>query len=260
MQTGTGLRHLFATILLFGNVSDPGTLWKEFRHHICDDLEYWLQAMGIQQPPPERIYNYGLFLLDKILKESGQSLAEWPSMPRIQENWEMITMNLLILEQLSYDREVLAVELEEQLPRMNVEQRSAYDQIVASVDACNGKLFFLNGPGGTGKTFVYNVVCAWLRSEGKIILCVSSSGISALLICGGRTAYSMFKIPINGLGDCSICSILKRSARAELVQAANAIIWDEISAQHHHAVEAVDCTLRNLHHKGQGKILLMRLT
>lgn len=93
---------------------------------------------------------------------------------------------------------------------------------------------------------VYNTICAKLQSEGTIILCISSLGISALLICGGRTAHSMFKIPIDGLDECSSCSIQKNSQQADLIRATKAIIWDEVGAQHCHAVEAVDCTLRDI--------------
>ena len=87
---------------------------------------------------------------------------------------------------------------------------------------------------------------AKLRSEGKIILCVSSSGISALLIRAGRTAHSMFKIPIDGLHEQSVCSIPKNSTRADLMRAADALIWDEVGAQHRHAIEAVDRTLQDI--------------
>ena len=73
IQTGTALRHLFAMILLFGDPSDPGALWAEFRSHICDDLEYRLHAMGIQQTTSERMYDYGLFLLEKILGSHWQN-------------------------------------------------------------------------------------------------------------------------------------------------------------------------------------------
>jgi hypothetical protein len=122
---------------------------------------------------------------------------------------------------------------------------------MASVENEEGRLFFLNGHGGTGKTFVYNTICAKLRSEGAIILCVSSSGISALLIRGGRTAHSMFKIPIDGLNEHSSCSIQKNSSRADLLRATKAIIWDEVGAQHRHAVEAVDRTLRDIRSNDQ---------
>ena len=56
----------------------------------------------------------------------------------------------------------------------------------------------------------------------------------------------MFKIPIDGLDERSSCSIQKNSQRADLIHATMAIIWDEIGAQHHHAVEAVDHTLHDI--------------
>ncbi|KAE9400316.1 hypothetical protein BT96DRAFT_742954, partial [Gymnopus androsaceus JB14] len=57
--------------------------------------------------------------------------------------------------------------------------------------------FFLDGPGGTGKMFVYITLCHTLRGEGSVILCVASTGIAALILPGGRTAHSMLKIPID---------------------------------------------------------------
>lgn len=91
------------------------------------------------------------------------------------------------------------------------------------------------------------MICAKLRSEGLIILCVSSSGISALLIRGGRTAHSVFKIPIDNLTEMSMCRISKNTPRADLMCSVKAIIWDEVGAQHRYAVEAVDRTLRDIH-------------
>jgi type II secretory ATPase GspE/PulE/Tfp pilus assembly ATPase PilB-like protein len=36
---------------------------------------------------------------------------------------------------------------------LNEEQRAAYDEIMSKVDTEQGGLFFVDGPGGTGKTF-----------------------------------------------------------------------------------------------------------
>jgi chromosomal replication initiation ATPase DnaA len=69
-----------------------------------------------------------------------------------------------------------------------------------------GQTFFLHGPGGTGKTFVYNTLCHYLRSECKIVLCVALSGIAAILLLGGRTAHSMFKIPLRFMKDQHVAS------------------------------------------------------
>jgi hypothetical protein len=109
-----------------------------------------------------------------------------------------------------------------------------------------GKLFFLSGAGGTGKTFVYNSVASHLRGERCIVLCVASSGISALLLQGGRTAHSVFKIPIDGLDDKSTCSIPKESMRAALIRLTKLFVWDEAPMHDRKCHEAVDRTLRDI--------------
>jgi len=100
------------------------------------------------------------------------------------EDWRAVVVNTLIAEQLNYDHNTKQAEVEQRLPCLNFEQQEAYDRITTSVENLEGRLFFLNRLGGTGKTFVYNTVCVKLQSQGKIDLCVSSSGISALLMAG----------------------------------------------------------------------------
>ena len=46
-----------------------------------------------------------LFLLDKIVRDAGYSLENWPSMPQPLRNWATLTVNPLIAEQLNYDRD-----------------------------------------------------------------------------------------------------------------------------------------------------------
>ncbi len=77
------------------------------------------------------------------------------------------------------------------------------------------------------------------------MLTVASSGIASLLLPGGRTAHSRFKIPID-LHDESTCNITQQMKVAELVRKANLNIWDEAPMMHHRAFEAVDRTLRDL--------------
>ena len=69
-------------------------------------------------------------------------------------------------------------------------------------------MFFVYGHGGTGKTFLWNTIINGIRLEGKIVLAIASSGIASLLLPGGRTARSRFKIPIN-IEECSTCRISK---------------------------------------------------
>lgn len=84
-----------------------------------------------------------------------------------------------------------------------------------------------------------------LRSLGKIVLPVASSGIAATLLPNGRTAHSRFKIPII-LDDCSVCSITHNSDAAELIRRTSLIIWDEAPMQHRYAFECLDRSLRDI--------------
>lgn len=63
---------------------------------------------------------------------------------------------------------------------------------------------------------------------------------------GGRTAHSMFKIPVDELHEDSFCQILKQSLLAGLICATCIVIWDEITMQDKLAPEAVDQTFHDL--------------
>jgi len=104
----------------------------------------------------------------------------------------------------------------------------------------------VDGFGGTGKTYLYQTLCHAIQAQNIIIICVASTGLAGLLLPGGQTAHSMFKIPIDTLDEDSMCHILKESLRAELLKAADAIIYDECLMAHRHCFEALDRTLQDV--------------
>ena len=79
------------------------------------------------------------------------------------------------------------------VPLMTDEQRMIYDRIILAVLEGQGGFFFLDAPGGTGKTFLISLILAEIRSNNGIALAVASSGIAATLLDGGRTAHSALK-------------------------------------------------------------------
>ena len=86
----------------------------------------------------------------------------------------------------------------------------------------------MDAPGGTGKTFLINLILAKLQSEGKIALATASSGIAATLLTGGRTLHSTFKIPLDLYAmDIPICSIKKGTALCRVIQEGKATVVDE---------------------------------
>jgi hypothetical protein len=232
ISTGDALCHLFAIIMRHCEPSVPETLWDDFKVHLCDDIRHRLHALNIVSPSDADVYDYGLFLLNKQLRDLGSCLSDFTNMPHVRNDWDHIDENPFVLEQLAYDRPnelKLANDLYSQL---NNNQLTAFHSILESVDSQAGHTFFLNGPAGTGKTFVYRTLCHCLRANGHIVLCVASSGIAALLLLGGRTAHSTFSIPVHSLSEDSVCTINENSKQAIMLHQVCLIIWDEAAMQH----------------------------
>ena len=61
---------------------------------------------------------------------------------------------------------------------LNKEQRAAYNEIMSSVDTKDGGLFFVDGPSGTGKTYLYRALVATIRGQKKIVVATTTSGVS----------------------------------------------------------------------------------
>jgi len=72
------------------------------------------------------------------------------------------------------------------------------------------------------------------------------SSIAALLLDGGRTAHSRFKIPVQGLNSTSTCYISRDFELAALLQAAAFIVWDEAVMMQRHVFEVVNRSLQDI--------------
>ena len=57
------------------------------------------------------------------------------------------------------------------------------------------RAFFIDGSGGTGKTYLYNTLLAEVRSQRHIALATASSGIAALLLTQCFLTFSDFRTP-----------------------------------------------------------------
>lgn len=127
--------------------------------------------------------------IDETLKLQGKRLTDFglPE-PDISENYVFLSDSV-------YDCEIEKAKGYEKYQKLNAEQKYVVDTILNAVNnPTERKLFYLDGPEGTGKTFVFATILHILRSENKICLPIAFSGIAAPLLDGGRTAHSRFKI------------------------------------------------------------------
>jgi len=187
-------------ILLTNEVAEPHLLWDQFKAGLCDDVKYKLHHMNYyqvdQEIPEDGIYDYGFWDLNRILVGMGRSLADFPPMPFPQQQWAHRIPNPL-LQAKQYDVDEMATLVDEQRAIFNPDQTAAFDAILESVTNNQGHLFFIHAAGGCGKTFLYNTIATEVKRRGQVALCVVSSGIAALLLNGGRTSHSHFKIPLS---------------------------------------------------------------
>ena len=64
-------------------------------------------------------------------------------------------INRLIREEQQYNIEELTKLTEDGISRLNADQQIAFEKIITAVEAKTSVIFFVNGLGGTGKTFLY---------------------------------------------------------------------------------------------------------
>ncbi|SGY56765.1 BQ5605_C006g04169 [Microbotryum silenes-dioicae] len=248
-RTGHELRHLFAMLLTADDgVTNAAQLWTRHYDNLTQDVEYQLQNQR-RQPiiTPEHVASWGLLQLSNILQRLDSSLSDHGlPLPTIQFDDEAST-KCLIMEESATAAELHELEglWRNNFESCNAEQRVVVETVLDSILNSRGKVFFIDAPGGTGKTFLEKTILAWIRSEGKYALAVASSGIAALLLPKGRTAHSRFKIPIDIFDD-STCNIPKQGQLAELFRMCDLIVWDEAPMQHRRCFQLVDRMLQDV--------------
>jgi len=104
----------------------------------------------------DNICNEALYYLQFILSKYKRFLNEFSNMsiPIIFSNNEQNT-NHLIREEQQYNIEELTKFTEDNISRLNIDQQTAFEEIITAVDNKASIIFFVDGSGGTEKTFLY---------------------------------------------------------------------------------------------------------
>lgn len=133
----------------------------------------------------------------------------------------------------------------EHIPMLNDEQRHIFSTIRDQYNSGHQNLCYIDGPGGTGKTYLLNTILHYFNSRDIRFISVASSGVAAQLLLNGTTAHSAFAIPL-AVDTQSTCKLSGRDAASTKILDAHLIVWDEISMQHRAAIECVDRSLKHL--------------
>lgn len=155
-------------------------------------------------------------------------------------------------ERVEYDCGSLVDFVDEWLPRLSNDQKIVFDYVkkLCTDDdfrKINNKAIFVDGPAGTGKTLLLNVITAFVRGNLKgVVICTASSAIAAQNYEGGTTAHSMFKFPLDLVDDAGVWNLSNTSQRADLIRHANVIIYDEAPMAHKFLIHLLEKCMRDV--------------
>lgn len=279
------IRKLFVYILLNCTVASPIQLWeyriveqnRGINSAMADDFRVQrLNNPLYQHLDEEDDVQQALHSLNELITELSngtKTLASFglpqPQNVRRLEDIRFVNNIDLQNEELQLNQHaVIAANNEE---RLNVDQQLVYQRVNEVIrnrqhrhqDGPNplierGHVFFIDAPGGTGKTFLFTTIYSKWKSERMSILSVASSGIASILLPAGKTAHSQFAIPLI-CGRDSFSKITPLSNIGRTLIAADIILWDEISMASKYMIEVVDKLLKKLTHNDSlfgGKIVI----
>jgi hypothetical protein len=234
-QMPSQLRSLFATILIHCQPTDPLQLWESHKEAMIEDF---LHSDDILSPAAEL---RALQHIEALLIQNGLTCKEL-GLPDVDAI-------------LPFDQQFDIQQEEEtamaQMALLNNEQRALVDAVLQAIhnitdgQAPQCRAFFLDGPGGSGKTMVYNTLIAHCRSQGVLVASTAWTGIAATLLAGGRTVHNLFKLPVPIL-DTSICHVSPTSTHATYLRSVTMFVIDEASMVPVHALSAIDKLLQDI--------------
>ncbi|KAH7124469.1 PIF1-like helicase-domain-containing protein, partial [Dactylonectria macrodidyma] len=225
------LRFLFAYLLL--DFPSPAIqIWDQFHSAMSADFDLHYEQQEAQSRTLQSI--------SRILRGNGATLKQYglpePAIIERELNIE--------LDAFASQREELLARSHRSYDAFNADQRHVFDTIYSAIP--EGGCFFIDGKAGRGKTFLVQALCDRIRGEGQLVCITGSTALSVTLYDRGRTAHSMFGIPVRENSTELISSIRLTSPRAELLYHASFILWEELPMANKAAVECADELLRNI--------------
>jgi hypothetical protein len=241
------LRQVFALVCVYGSPASATEIWTKYLSSFVEDFSRY--------PGHKDGCKYCEDLALEDLQETfilnGKKCSDF--------GLRTPDSNHLFLPDFDAEAEkLISIDL---IANFNHQQREVFETINSAVNVTskNAKCFFLDGPGGSGKTYLYRAFLSYFRGEYMVALPVASTGIAANLLKGGRTYFSQYKLPVPLLEN-STSGMRMSSMDAELIRKASILIWDEATMAPSHALNAVDRLLREIMDEELpfgGKVLLL---
>jgi len=148
--SGRQLRDMFASMLMFCEVTNPRQLWDAHWESLNDDIKAMTRCERVDPIvtlPEDALKDRALYEIDQVLMRNGHRLENFPTLPKSNYIHSIHGGNQLVEEELAYDRHSLTTDADNAEDRLNDDQCNTYETILNAVRNKEGKLFFVYGSG-----------------------------------------------------------------------------------------------------------------
>ncbi|XP_051165645.1 uncharacterized protein LOC127284299 [Leptopilina boulardi] len=226
------LRQLFVRILIHCHPVHPDKLWEQFKRHLSEDFS---KINNIEAE------NMAYRNIKSLLLNEGYNLTDFQGLLDIEdENRSIQVDDINMLEHIKIG--------EQNYDTLNVKQNVVVDYILQVIkdSSLNGsKCLYVNGCGGSGKTFLYITLWHLLRSKGVNVCNMAFTGIAATLLPNGKTVHKVLGLPVPLYSD-STSNIKVQSKEGLFLKNIDVFIWDEAPMAPKYASEIMDYLLRDI--------------
>ncbi|CAN0310306.1 unnamed protein product [Ectocarpus sp. 13 AM-2016] len=208
-STARELRRLITTLILHGALA--AHLWELFE----DDFRLDFATTNIREASAQAALKH----IDLMLAKHGRSTDQFglPSVTHSNTEYDRLINAFTRSEQAQVYRDMK--------PNLTGEQKKLFDTVTASALRDRGGVYMIDVPAGTGKSYTICAISSNLRAQGKLVLCTASTRIAALLLPGGLTAHSTFKLPFGEDSvEGSVCGVKAETQSAEALRRASLIV------------------------------------
>lgn len=196
--------------------------------------------------------------VERIAANSCLCALEKACVSRVEKSLEEFNLPMPSQEHEDFYRDIISGKAEqrrlqdkaweyyiENVNKMNRGQTEVFKAITQRIQSNEGGLCFLEAPGGTGKTFLLNLLINWIWMNEGTAAATAATGIAATLLHGGRTTHNTFKLPIP-ISKIAYCRIKPNSKLAESLREVDVIIIDEGPMLEKNNFECLDRSLRDI--------------
>lgn len=267
-------REIFAMMIQFNKPSDLCPIWDSLKRDLSSDLIY--QGLNVHEilsrdtnvaDSNSNAELWALADVQAIIEANGGGnyksfIKNWPNMPRIPnailQQYHHLHCNDAFNSN-NIDPAIARTLFQQHSLTLNREQQDVFNEIVYALslrrelndpsinDNTHRNCFYIDGSGGTGKTYLYKTIYYYCLSQNMKCIITAATGIAASLLPNGRTCHSTFKLPLI-IDETTECNIKSRNdPNGRIIYDADIFLIDECSMIDTYALKAIDKLLRRLH-------------